>query len=381
MKHLSQDKIEELSKFKSKKFLTTSFYFDTDKSRLIKKEISVSFKNLLNSNKSQIDKIDLSKEKKASLEKDLGKIERFFKRNIGSYNNPGLALFSCHGEVFWEEFILPDPPRNRIIFDHNPYVRPLSAILNEHKRICIIILDRKKAIWYEISVGGISLLKSLEGNVPSKVKEGGWEGYESKRIERRTSGLLRDYFKNSAKVTFELFKKNKYEWLFIGCVDNYLPDFEPLLHPYLKKRLKGHLRLKPNDSQDKILKESLKLEKELKHKEDEEAVDRFISELKKGGLATSGLRDTLRRLNRGEVQTLLVTRYFSKPGRSCPRCSLLYVDEVECPSCQRKTEKVTDVIDEAVEKAIDKKCRIKHLDPPSKLRRYRNIGALLRYKT
>jgi hypothetical protein len=82
MKHLSQDKIEELSKFKSKKFLTTSFYFDTDKSRLIKKEISVSFKNLLNSNKSQIDKIDLSKEKKASLEKDLGKIERFFKRNI-----------------------------------------------------------------------------------------------------------------------------------------------------------------------------------------------------------------------------------------------------------------------------------------------------------
>lgn len=381
MKHLSQDKIETLSKFKSKKFLTTSFYFDTDKSRLTKKEISISLKNLLSTNRSQIDKMDLSKEKKASLVKDLDKIDRYFKRNLGPYNYPGLALFSCHGEDFWEEFILPDPPRNRIIFDHNPYVRPLSAILNEHKRICIIILDRKETKWYEISVGGISPLKTFEGNVPSKVKEGGWKGYESKRIERHISGLLRDYFKNSAKITFDLFKKNKYDWLFVGCIDNYLPDFEPLLHPYLKKRFKGHLRLKPNDLQDKILKESLNLEKELKQKEDEEAVDRCISELKKGGLATSGLRDTLRRLNGGEVQTLLVTRYFSKPGRFCPRCSLLYLDKLECPSCQRKTEKVTDVIDEAVEKAMDKKCRIIHLNPPSKLRRYRDIGALLRYKS
>jgi hypothetical protein len=40
-----------------------------------------------------------------------------------------------------------------------------------------------------------------------------------------------------------------------------------------------------------------------------------------------------------------------------------------------------DVIDEAVESAMDKKARVIHMDPPSKLSRYGNIGALLRYKT
>jgi len=40
-----------------------------------------------------------------------------------------------------------------------------------------------------------------------------------------------------------------------------------------------------------------------------------------------------------------------------------------------------DVIDEAVELAMDKRCRVKHINPPSKLSRYGNIGAILRYKT
>jgi hypothetical protein len=39
-----------------------------------------------------------------------------------------------------------------------------------------------------------------------------------------------------------------------------------------------------------------------------------------------------------------------------------------------------DIIDEAVESALEKKAQVIHLDPPSKLSRYGKIGALLRYK-
>ena len=110
-------------------------------------------------------------------------------------------------------------------------------------------------------------------------------------------------------------------------------------------------------------------------------MSQFISVLEKGGLATSGLKETLRSLNRGGVQTLLITRHLSKPGRACPKCDFLYVDEIKCPSCQRKTEPLMDVIDEAVESAMDKKAQVRHINPPSKLSRYGDIGAFLRYKT
>ena len=182
-------------------------------------------------------------------------------------------------------------------------------------------------------------------------------------------------------MTFELFKKNHFDWLFLGCHDKYRQDFEPLLHPYLKSRLKARIKAMPGDSPAVILKESLEIEKKLKQEEEEEIVHNLVSELEKGGLAVSGLKKTLQSLNMGEVQTLVITRNFSEPGRICPQCRSLFVDELRCPTCQRKTEKLVDVIDEAVEAAMEKNCGVKHITPPSKLNRYGKIGASLRYKT
>jgi peptide subunit release factor 1 (eRF1) len=103
--------------------------------------------------------------------------------------------------------------------------------------------------------------------------------------------------------------------------------------------------------------------------------------MKKGGLSVSGLKNTLRKINRGEVQTLLVTRYLSKPGRICPKCRFLYADEATCPACRVKTTSIVDIVDEAVEAALDKNARIRHITSPSDLNRYGDIGAILRYKT
>ncbi|MGD2294652.1 MAG: hypothetical protein PVF22_02315 [Candidatus Aminicenantes bacterium] len=381
MKLSSREQIESLAKTKSENFLTTSFFFNTDKSKQTKKEIQLSLKNLINNSNSQIVDMDLNKAKKDSLTKDLKQIKNFLAKNINSYRFSGMAAFSCQGEKFWQVYDLPAPPRNRIIFDKNPYVRPLSALLNAHTRNCVLIFDRKEAKWFEIFLGDITQLATLKGDVPSKVKEGGWEGYESKRIERHIAALLHDYFKKVAQKTFALFNENSFDWLLVGCQDEYCAEFKPLLHPYIKKRLKGQIKLKPNDSTDKILKESLRFIESLKKEEDEQVVKRFVSELEKGGLAVSGITNTLRSLNRGEVQTLLVTRHFTREGRKCPRCHFLYADKLRCPSCQVKTEKFSDIIDEAVEAALDKNCRVEHINPSLRLGRYGKIGAFLRYKT
>ncbi len=380
MKLSNRKQVESLSKFKSEKFLTTSFYLNTDKSRMTKKEIALSSKNLLSSGKLEVEQLEVGREKKESLFQDLDKISRFCSQQLGSFNSPGLAVFSCTGQNFWQLFNLPSPPRNRIIFDQNSYVRPLSAILDEHRRIFALILDRREARWFDIFMGEISPLESLSSDVPSKVREGGFEGYESKRIERHIASHLHDHFKKVAQKTFDLFQKNHFDWLFLGCNEKYRPDFEPLLHPYLKGRLKGWLKAMPSDSAATVLKESLELEEKLKKQVEEEIVQTFVSELEKGGLAVSGLKNTLTSLNRGEVLTLLITRNFSAPGRICPQCRSLFIDDLRCPTCQKKTEKVVDVFDEAVEAAMDKNCTVKHITPPSRLNRYGKIGALLRYK-
>lgn len=381
MKLLSREQIENLAKFRSNGLLTTSFYFDTSKTKVTKKEIKLSLKNLISKNKNRLEAMNLSKLKRESLSLDLKNIQDYCDQNLDSYAHYGLAIFSCSEKKFWQAYDLVNSPKNMIIFDHNPYVRPLSVIINEYHRICVLTLDRKEAKWYDIFMGEISLLESREGDVPSKVREGGWEGYESKRIERHIASRLHKHFNAAAKLTFELYNAKKFDWLFLGCSDEYYKDLVPLLHPYLIKRLKGRVKVKPGDSPNKILQQALPLKQKLKEQERTEALQNFVSELNKRGLAVSGLKNTLRKLNRGEVQTLLINRQFSMPGRYCEHCDSLYVDEPECPSCKRKTTPQVDIVDEAVEAALDKGSRVVHLLPPSDLKKYGEIGALLRYKT
>ncbi len=380
MKLSKREQIATLAGFKSDRFLTTSFYLDTDRSRLRKKQIQVSVKNLLNQNKAFLEKPNLGKAKRESLALDLEKISAFCEEHLDSHHHPGLAVFSCSKEHFWETFELPGSPRNRVVFDQNPYIRPLSAILNEYSRICVLALDRKEARWFDVSMGEIVPLRHLVGDVPSRVREGGWEGYESKRIERHIANHLRGFLKKVSRVTFDLFRELPFDWLFLAGNDTSCVEFEALLHPYVKERLKTRMKSKPGDPPGKILKEALLLESKVKDREEKETLRRFVDELRSGGLAISGLGSTLNSLNRGEVQVLLVTRHFSKPGMACPMCGFLFATEIQCPSCRRKTESVLDVIDEAVEAALDKKSKVIHIDPPSSLSKYGNIGAILRYK-
>ena len=380
MKFTSPEQIRVLAGFKSENLLTTSFYLDSDKSRQTKKEIAVAFKNLLNDGRTRLESLDLSKAKKESLLQDLVKIGRFGAQSFPSWNAAGLAIFACSGAKLWEELALPRAPRDHIIFDRSLYVRPLTSILDEYRRICALLLDRQEARWYQVFMGEISLLDSLRSEVPSRVREGGWQGYESKRIERHIDARLHDHFKKVTLKTFELFKKNQFDWLFISCKEEYRSNFEPLLHPYLKEKLKGWLKTDSNNSEDKILKQALEMERKFKAEEEVALAMTLVSELEKGGRAVSGLKEVLRKLNTWEIQSLILTRYFAAGGRTCPKCHYLYVDEARCQVCQVKTEKVQDIVHEGVHAALDKKIRVRYVTPPSKLDRYGKIGAFLRFK-
>ena len=140
------------------------------------------------------------------------------------------------------------------------------------------------------------------------------------------------------------------------------------------------MKSRVTDAPAKVLKEALEVEERVKKAEEDETVQNLIAELERGGRACSGLKDTLHCLNQFEVQSLVVTHNFSKQGRICPTHRFLYVDELQCPACQKKTEVLLDVIDEAIEAALKRRCAVKQITPPSKLDRYGQIGAFLKYK-
>ena len=380
MKFQDRTQIEALTKFNGQGDFVTSFFLETDKGRLNRKEIQLALKNLLSGAKAQACGLAAGKEKTESLLRDLDIIADYSSQALASSNSAGLAAFSCSQRKFWQALELPHGPRNRVIFDANFYVRPLAAILDKYSPICVQLISHREARWYSVSMGEIKLLDELQSDVPSRVREGGFEGNESKKIERHLDARLQDHFKKTAKRAFDLSKKHPFEWLFIGCEDNHGADFEAHLHSYLREKIKAHIRSRLNDSPAKVLQEALDVEARLKKTEEEETVQRLVGELERGGLAASGLRDTIHRLNQFEVLSLVVTHNFSKPGRICPTHKILYLDELKCPICDKKTDVVQDIVDEAIETVLKRKGSVKHITPPSKLDHYGQIGAFLKYK-
>jgi peptide chain release factor subunit 1 len=378
MKLVSRDQAEKLARFKSDKFLTTSFFLDTDKSRRTKKEIVVSAKNLVSSGRERLAGLDASKDARASLERDLAAIEAFVVQNMRT-SAAGSALYANSGAGLWEVFDLPEAPKDRLVFDRTPYVLPIALILDQYRKMIVLVLDQREAEWYEYCMGGLTALAKLSSEVPKRLK-GGVLGRDLKHPERRFEALLLGHYKRVAQQTMDLFQKNHYDGVFVGCHDGTCAELEPVLHTYVKDRLRGRIKVTPGDSQDRILKESQALERELRRKDEDARIGRFLSELEKGGRAAAGLRESLKHLNTGKVQELLVTRGFAAPGTACPRCRFLYLDELRCPSCDRKTNPVLDVVDEAVQKAWEKRDVVSHITPPSKLDRFGKVGAFLRFK-
>jgi peptide subunit release factor 1 (eRF1) len=380
MKFQSRSQIEALTKFNGQGDLVTSFFLDTDKGGLNRKEIQLALKNLLSGAKAQIEALDASRERIESLERDLALIGDHGAKMLAAGSGDGLAVFSCSRRGFWQALELPHGPRNRVIIDATFYVRPLDAILDKYSTICVLLLDRREARWFHVSMGEIKALDEIQSDVPGRVREGGFEGNESKKIERHLDARLQDHFKKTAQRTVELGKKHPFEWLFIGCEDNHGADFEGHLHSYLREKIKARLHAHVGDPLPKILHEVLEAEARLKKAAEEEIVQKLVGELERGGLAASGLRETVHRLNQFEVQSLVVTHNYSKPGRICPTHKILYLDELKCPICDKKTDVVQDIVDEAIETVLKRNGSVKHITPPSKLDHYGQIGAFLKYK-
>jgi peptide chain release factor subunit 1 len=380
MKLQSRSQIETLAKYKSQGSLVTSIYLDTDKSRQNRKEIQLVLKTLLNDARTRACELGAAKDRTDALLRDLDLAADYGNQALLTSNAAGLAFFSDSPKKFWQVLELPHGPRNRVIFDANFYIRPLAAILDKYSPICALLINRREAVWYDVTMEEIRFLDKIQSDVPGRVKEGGFEGTAAKRIERHIDAHLLEHYKKASQKTLEISKKQPFDWLFVGAEENHIGDFEGHLHSYLRDKVKARLHSRVTDPPTKVLKEVLEVEANLKKAEEAEAVQKLIAELERGGLATSGLRDTVRRLNQFEVQSLIVTHNYARPGRLCPTHKLLYLDEEKCPIDDKKTEAVADVVDEIIETVLKRGGTVKQIEPPSKLDRYGGIGAFLKYK-
>ena len=311
-----------------------------------------------------------------SVEGDLGRISTWVKGGFDRSHVRGLAFFSCSAQGFFEVIESPRPVRNEIVVDESPHVRQLEALAQEYDRFAVVLVDRQRARLFRFEMGELTECTEVFDAVPRRHDQG---GRSAANIQRHTDELAHKHLKHAAEVTFEEVGANSVDHIILGGPHEVVTEFEALLHPYLKERVRSRLSIMVTASPEEVRHAALGVEGEIARAAEEVMVDRLRNQVGAGNGGVAGLESTLRALVERRVDTLLVSDGYEAPGWRCPSCRWLAVKGRACPVCGTSMLLVEDVVEQAVEEALANKCRVEVVRESADLDVLGRIGALLRF--
>jgi peptide chain release factor subunit 1 len=271
----------------------------------------------------------------------LGALEKI-SHHLKLYRYPppnGLAIFCGNvsdkeGDTDMELWAIEPPEKlgQRLYrCDQEFVLDPLMHMTREKEIYGLIVLDKSDSDIGTLSGKRIESLKHIESLVPGKTKKGGWS---QARYARVREGLLNDHLKKTGELATAFFRGMKdMRGIIIGgpgpikdmfYKEDHLPtDIKDRVIGVVDTSYTGEFGLKEMVArgEDILAEASITRERKL--------MERFFSGLAKdSGLSIYGIRETVKALEMGAMEIILISEDFDWVKSS-----------FECPSCKTKLDK------------------------------------------
>jgi peptide subunit release factor 1 (eRF1) len=263
------------------------------------------------------------------------------------------------------------------------HLRPLAQLLGAQPSVCVVLLDRQKARFFDLRLDELTEREGLF-NTPS-VRQGssdGFGGYEGGHAQRRLEDEALHHYKHVAARLKDAFEKGWFEKLIVGCQDVHWRDFEQQLHPYVKQRLLGRFSGEVSKiSSEQVREQASRMLQEWQEKRRHDLVKEVLDQAMSNSRGVTGLRRVLRSLELGEVQTLLIGDNFARAAAECPNCGHVDAHVVsKCPACGHDARAIEDVCDAIIPVAIQRDIELFYVKDEPQFDAAGNIAALLRFR-
>jgi len=151
-------------------------------------------------------------------------------------------------------------------------------------------------------------------------------------------------------------------------------EFKGKLHPYLLERIAGKISVDvENASLDDVCAAAQPEITAHVTRCEREALDRLQQGVGSGGRGAAGIEEVLDALNQARVETLLIAENFRASGRVDFQAGLLLPDNAD------GGEPVQDIVEPAIEKAIEQSASAMVVRHHTDLEPLGGIGAVLRF--
>ena len=315
-----------------------------------------------------------------SLEPDVAALTRYVEE-LPLGPDRGLALFSCSAQGVFSAHTFSVLVPNMMELGPAPYIRPLAALAGDHCRTLVVVLDKRRARFFEGFLGHLIELEHLEIiNEAAPLERDGDRGRAGEtRTARRADEAMSRLFKEVNHAVAEVFDNKDCQQLMVGGAKGALDAYLGQLPQFLSERLGGSFQCEVGASITQISQEVGAAQPAARRVRQERLLTTLADNLGPGGQAATGLNQVLAALYAGQVHTLFVRRGFTAAGGSCPSCGRLRHVSGLCPLCGEEMTPVSDVVNLALARAIESGATLEQIEGESKLDELGDIAALLRY--
>jgi peptide chain release factor subunit 1 len=375
---IHEETLRQLAAFSGHAHPVMSLYLNVTPPRPFASELNAA----IHATKQRLKESDmLTKDQLRALEEMFAQLQTNVQGLGGAPERTRLLVIFASPEGLWQEFRLPVALPTRLVVERDPYIRPLTTLLEEFRRYCVLLADARKARLFSLHLGDIEeQLGLFTDDVPGKVKSGGWAALQQKRIQRHIEDHIHSHLRRVAERTFQFFKEKRFDFLILGGPqDKTLPALSDHLHSYLQARIIGKFHAEP-DSDLLLLKDkALAVAQRWEREEEARLIDRLLDASGTARKGVLGLEPALEALMLGQVHTLVVRHDFQAQGLLCPDDHSLSTYARHCPVCGRVMEPVADLVEEMVEEATMQGAEIEHVFTHHPEFAPHGIGALLRF--
>jgi peptide chain release factor subunit 1 len=370
-----KEQLRRLAKLRPEGHKVLSLYLNLDPSEFpTPKHRATELESLLDTAEGGLRQDSLDHQQKVELKRDLERVRTFFSEEFDASGTRGVVVFSSSGADLFEVIKLPNPVSSEVVIDDSPFIEPLTAAPGTDG-YCVLLINRQIA---RILIGSAARMREVANIVDDVHRWHDQGGWSQARYQRGIVKETRDHIKHSNDEVFKRFKRGEVQRLIIGAPDEMKGEIETRLHSYLRDRIAGWLDIDVKSSAAEVTREAASVIESDERARERHWLDRLQSEVGRKQRGAAGLADTLEALNERRVEGLLIQAGFRVKGYATPQSDFLSTEPGESPT-GAKLEEHEDVLEPAVESALEQSAEIVFVRHHEDLEPLGSIGAVLRF--
>lgn len=254
----------------------------------------------------------------------------------------GLALFSCAQRNFFRAVSSAVRFRPRASWSEHFDLRPLLAVMAEHDRVLILLLDKEKARFFRAALEEIEEFEDLWDYLPRKHAQGELGTHERDEPDHDMHVLL--HVRHAVDALTRIDAREPARRILVGGPAQVVAAFERYLPKHVRPRVYPCLHLPVCSTPARVL----EVVREANRMLEREAEERLVAEIlaEGSGRAALGAGAVLEAVNERRARTLVLAESARLPGGECPSCGLVYADPLPaaCPICAGSVHRLEDAL-------------------------------------